>query len=103
MLAEQQRAPKGSYGTILDRERRVRHRAKVESLEVTPVVVIWGAAQHDLPAGYRAGDVAFIPARQLVAWLAALDTEAVARAAGRDLVERLEEYRARNWSTNYRA
>ncbi len=47
-----------------------------------------------LPAGYRTEDVDFIPERQLVTWLAALDNAAVTKVAARDLIARLEEYRA---------
>jgi hypothetical protein len=72
----------------------------VNSLTVTPVVVVWGAAQHNVPAGYRTEEVDFIPGRQLVTWLGALDSEAVTKAAAGDLIARLEEYRAGNWATN---
>lgn len=90
----------GVARSILAKEHGARHRSKANSLTVTPVVVVWGAAQHNVPAGYRAEDVDFIPGRQLVAWLAALDNEAVTKAAAGDLIARLEEYRAGNWATN---
>jgi hypothetical protein len=53
-----------------------------------------------VPAGYRTENVDFIPGRQLITWPAALDNEAVTKTAARDLIARLEEYRARNWAAN---
>jgi hypothetical protein len=46
--------------------------------------------------------VEFIAGRQLVKWLAALDTEAITKIAARDLIARLQEYRAGNWDLNAR-
>lgn len=103
MAASARRAATRAEGitqTLLAKEPGARHRSKTKRLTVTPVVVVWGAAQHNVPDGYRADDVAFIAGRQLFTWLATLETEQVSKAAGRDLVTRLESYRAGNWATN---
>lgn len=86
--------------SVLVREYGVRHRAAANPLTVTPVVVVWGAAQREVPAGYRTNGVEFIPGRQLVTWLGSLDAHAVTKSAARDLISRLEEYRAANWDAN---
>jgi hypothetical protein len=88
--------------SVLARERRVRHRSAANPLAVTPLVVLWGAAQHEVPPGYRAEGVEFIAGRRLVKWLATLDTEAITKTAARDLIARLREYRAGNWDLNAR-
>ncbi|NHC23652.1 NERD domain-containing protein [Nocardioides sp. IC4_145] len=103
MAASARRAAMRAEGitrTLLANERGARHRSKAKPLTVTPVVVVWGAAQHDVPDGYSADDVAFIAGRRLLTWLATLETEQVSKEAGRDLVTRLEDYRAGNWASN---
>jgi hypothetical protein len=80
--------------TLLARERRARHRAMSNPLPVTPVVVLWGAAQHTLPEGAPCEGIDFVPGRQLKHWLADLDSETVTRSAAADLLKRLEAYRA---------
>jgi len=83
--------------TLLTRERGARHRSKDNPLSVTPVVVLWGAAQHTLPEGAQAEGIDFIPGRSLRSWLATLDKEPVSKAAAADLIRRLEHFRATAW------
>jgi hypothetical protein len=49
--------------TLLTRERGARHRSKNNPLSVTPVVVLWGAAQHTIPEDARCDGIDFIPGR----------------------------------------
>jgi hypothetical protein len=83
--------------TVLTRERGVRHRSKDNPLSVTPVVVLWGAAQHTIPAGAQRDGIDFIPGRSLRRWLGSLDNEPVSKAAAADLIHRLERFRASAW------
>jgi hypothetical protein len=83
--------------TLLTRERGARHRSKDNPLSVTPVVVLWGAAQHTLPEDARCDGIEFIPGRSLKSWLAALDGEPVSKTEAADLHQRLENFRASAW------
>ncbi len=70
------------------------HRARVSAQRVRPVVVIWGKAQSQLPAGYSAHGVPFVRGREFLKWLRTVEGETVTRAAARDLVTRLGDFRA---------
>jgi len=85
--------------TVLTRERGARHRSKDNPLSVTPVVVLWGAAQHTIPDGAQRDGIDFIPGRSLRSWLATLDREPVSKTAAADLIHRLEHFRATAWET----
>lgn len=87
----------GLAQTLLRSERGARHRAKVNPLTVTPVVVLWGAAQHGVPDGVRVDGIEFVAGRRLVAWLTRLEGQPVNEAAAADVVKRLEGYRAATW------
>lgn len=78
--------------TLLAKETGKR-RAKVQPVTVTPVVVVWGPEQDDVPDGTVREGVHFVGGRGLVSWLAALDHDPVDRAAARDLLARLKKYR----------
>lgn len=56
----------GLAQTLLQSERGARHRAKVNPLRVTPVVVLWGAAHHGVPDGARVEGIEFVSGRRLV-------------------------------------
>lgn len=88
----------GLARTLLKSDFGGRHRAKSASIQVTPVVVLWGAAQSGVPANARIDGIDFVAGRHLLGWLARLDHEPVAKAAARDIVNRLEEFRAGSWS-----
>jgi hypothetical protein len=100
MTRDAQRAKARAEGlarTLLKSERGARHRAKVHSLTVTPVVVLWGAARPTVPHDAVREGVRFVDGRQLVRWLRALDGEIVPRDAARDALERLKKFRATAW------
>jgi hypothetical protein len=83
--------------TLLTKERAARHRGKGNPLSVTPVVVVWGAAQHDVPDNARVDGIEFVAGRKLIGWLSKLDGRPVDEAAASDMLERLEGYRAATW------
>ena len=87
----------GLARTLLRSERGARHRARVQSLTVTPVVVVWGAAQGMVPENAVIEGVRFVAGRKLVALLRGLDTHPVPKDAARDALQRLKEYRAAAW------
>jgi hypothetical protein len=68
-------------------------RARVNPLQVRAVVVLWGAAQHDVPAGATIDGIEFIAGRKIMDWLAQLDGQSVDKAAAKDIVRSLEAKR----------
>lgn len=80
--------------TVLKTERGARHRGTANPLRVVPVVVLWGRAQHDVPDGAQVNGIDFVSGRRLLGWLRTLEGEPVEKSAARDVIERLEEYRA---------
>jgi hypothetical protein len=69
-------------------------RARVNPLGVTSIVVLWGAAQHDVPDGAEVDGIAFIPGRKLTSWLAQLDGQPVDQGAANEVVRDVKRYRA---------
>lgn len=84
-------------GTLLKGERGARHRSTANSLSVTSVVVLWGAAQHGVPDGARVDGTDFVAGRRLGEWLKRLEGQPVDKRAATDLVQRLEDFRATAW------
>lgn len=80
--------------TVLKAERGARHRGTANPLRVVPVVVLWGRAQHDVPDRAQVNGIDFVSGRRLLGWLRTLEGEPVDKSAARDVIERLEEYRA---------
>lgn len=74
------------------RSERGSHRARGIATPVTPLVVVWGAAQATLPPSARIGNVEFVAGSGLREWLAARDGQGK-RREGRDLLARLEAFR----------
>ena len=73
---------------------RARHRARVDSVRVRPVVVLWGAEQHRVPGGVTQVDgIDFVAGRHLRTWLRQLEGDLVSKAAAAQLKERLLEFR----------
>jgi Nuclease-related domain len=72
-----------------------RHRAKVHPLPVTSIVVVWGALQHSIPEGAEYDGIEFVPGLRLTTWLARLDREPVSKDAGREILQRMAEFRDR--------
>jgi hypothetical protein len=87
----------GLAQTLLRSERRARHRAKANPLHVTPVVVLWGPAQHDVPDNARVDGIDFVAGRRLRSWLAHLDGRPVDKPSAADIIDRLERFRAAAW------
>lgn len=71
------------------------HRARSNPLEVTPLVVVWGALQQHIPQGARIDDIEFVAGRELVRWLKHRDGEPVSKQAAVDLLRRVEDFRDR--------
>jgi hypothetical protein len=84
----------GLAQSLLKAERGARHRAKENPLRVVPVVVLWGAAQHEMPEHARVDGIDFVAGRRLLTWLRTLDGERVDKSAAADVIDRLEKYRA---------
>lgn len=87
----------GLARTLLQADRGARHRARSNPLQVTPLVVLWGAAQQDVPEGVRIDGIDFVTGRRLLNWLSQLDGEPVDKQAATDIIDRLETYRASTW------
>jgi hypothetical protein len=87
----------GLARTLLRSEQGARHRARIQPLTVTPVVVLWGAAQRTVPDGAEIEGVRFLTGRQLRSWLRQLDGDAVTKDAAQDALERLKRYRVGTW------
>ncbi|MGO4257929.1 hypothetical protein [Marmoricola sp. RAF53] len=84
----------GLTQSLLRGDRAARHRAKINPLRVIPVVVLWGAAHHQVPDQARVDGIEFVAGRGLLRWLGTLDGEPVDKRAAADVIARLEEYRA---------
>ncbi|HET8718147.1 MAG TPA: nuclease-related domain-containing protein [Nocardioidaceae bacterium] len=93
----------GVTRTILSRERTSRHRASGDPWRVTPVVVLWGAAQDGVPENARIDGIDFVAGRRFVDWLARLDGHPVSKDAASDVLARLEDYRSGAWKSTQRA
>jgi hypothetical protein len=79
----------------LKRERGALHRAATASYIVRPVVVVWGAEGHRMPAAAIKTDVEFVAGPKLAKWLRSLEGEVVDKAAATDLLARLADFRDR--------
>lgn len=73
-------------------DRSARHSAQ-DTLTVTPLVVIWGRGQNEVPVNTTLNDVEVIPGSNLLAWLNALDGEQVDEGPAADLIELLNQFR----------
>ena len=69
------------------------HRARSNPLQVTPLVVVWGALQRHVPSDARIDGVDFIGGRQLLDWIASHTDNPVSKEAARDLLQRVESFR----------
>ncbi len=84
----------------LARRTRGSHRARGGSICVTPVVVLWGPAQHTVPDGAEIDGVAFVGGRQLLRWLRGLDGDHVSADSADELLTHLTEFRSTAWRAN---
>jgi hypothetical protein len=87
----------------LHRHERGSHRARMKSSQVTPLLVVWGAAQQVVPDGAKVDGIEIIGGRNLVAWLDSRGGETVDKAAARDLLDGLENFRATAWISSPRS
>jgi hypothetical protein len=83
----------GIARTVLDREHGS-HRARVQSLTVTPLVVVWGPAQREVSADALVEGIRFVVGRDLLDWLRDAEGEVVSRGAAKDVLRRLRAFRA---------
>lgn len=86
--------------SLLPTERGARHRLKTRPITVTPLVVVWGAAQHELPDDAVHDGVRFLPGRRLRSWLAEQEHETIDRDHARSFISDLEGLRATSWAAN---
>ena len=91
----------GLMRTLLTRERGA-HRANATTAHVTPLLVLWGAAQHSVPEGAQVDGIDVVGGRRLVVWLKARVGEAIDEDAARDIITRLEGFRAGAWEQSKR-
>ena len=87
--------------TLLKGDKGARHRAKINPLSVTPVVVVWGALQANIPTPARVDGIEFVAGRGLIDWLTRLEGQPVSKAAADDVVKRLEAYRSTTWASTH--
>ena len=85
-------------GTVLrhlgyyKREHTARRRADM-SITITPLVVLWGPIQREVPAAARVDEVDFVTGGDLLAWLRQHRSEDVSRQAAKRLLKELEQFR----------
>ena len=91
----------GLVRTLLKRERGA-HRADAATARVTPLLVLWGAEQHSVPDGAQLDGIDVVGGRRLVAWLKARAGDAIDEDAARDMITRLEGFRAGAWERSKR-
>ncbi|TYL55290.1 NERD domain-containing protein [Nocardioides sp. BGMRC 2183] len=73
------------------------HRAKIHSVAVTPLIVIWGPAQDQVPENFQIDGIEFVGGRRLLDRLATLSGERVDKDAAEDALTRLKEFRSGAW------
>jgi hypothetical protein len=81
--------------TVLKSEPAGRRRTSRTSVTVTPCIVIWGPARHDVPDGHQVDGVHFVDGTKLKQWLHQLPSSPVSEDAARDFLERLTDWRDR--------
>lgn len=79
---------------LLKGNARGARRAKTNPLRVTPVVVLWGAAQHGVPEHASVDGIEFVAGRRFADWLAQLNGQPVDKAAAADILRSLEARRS---------
>lgn len=99
-MARSARRAAGRTEGLLPSERGARHRLKTRPITVTPLVVVWGGAQQDLPEDAVHDGGRFLPSRQLRYRLADQQHEPVDRAQARAFITDLEGLRATSWAAN---
>jgi hypothetical protein len=91
----------GITNTVLDRRRHVRREAG--RYRITPLLVVWGAAQHSVPEGAVVDGVDVVGGRRLVGWFRHLEGQAMDQETARELLARLEDFRSTAWKSGRRS
>ncbi len=101
MVQSAQRCKVRAEGVIrsLRKPEQTRRGGAASPRPLRPVVVVWGALQDDIAQGTMLDGVEFVGGRQLVSWLRGLDGNKVEQDEAKDLIERLEAFRATAWPT----
>jgi hypothetical protein len=79
----------------LARDHDARHRLDAISVTVEPLVVVWGAAQRDVPHGVKIHEATFVGGGSLLDWLRALEGNRIDKQAAAQLKSDLEEFRTK--------
>jgi hypothetical protein len=82
--------------TLLKSERGS-HRAGGKPHAVKSVVVLWGAAQHEVPDDASIEGIDFVGGGRLFGWLEQLRQESIDEDAAADILQRLESFRSTAW------
>jgi len=77
----------------MSREHQARHRDEIVAVTVAPLVVVWGSAQKDVPAGAKIEDVPFVAGRALLEWLRSVEGSPIDRRSAKHLQRDLENFR----------
>lgn len=77
---------------------RGNHRAAGSAVPVVPAVVLWGPAQHDLPSHAESDGIRFVSGKNLISWIGDLEGQPIEKFAARDLLRRLDDFRASAWT-----
>lgn len=84
-------AGRGLVNTVTQRSHG-RHSAPRKAMTVTPVVVVWGAAQSSVRDDEVVDGVAIVRGSGFRTWLARLEVETISQKAATDLVARIEDF-----------
>ncbi len=84
-------AGRGLVNTVTQRSHG-RHIAPRKALTVTPVVVVWGAAQSSVRDDEVVDGVAIVRGSAFRTWLARLEAETISQKTATELVARIEEF-----------
>jgi hypothetical protein len=87
----------------LHRRERGTHRAHAKAYRVTPLLVLWGASQRSVPDGATVDGIEVVGGRRLLAWLRSRDGDPVDEDAAKELLTRLEDFRAEAWKPERRS
>lgn len=75
------------------REHTARRRADDRSINITPLVVLWGPIRRDVPDAAKVEDVDFVAGTRLLGWLRQQRSEDISRQAAKRLLSDLREFR----------
>jgi hypothetical protein len=79
------------------RDERGRHRDGGRHVQVTPLVVVWGAQGRHVPHDYSLDGVRFVAGTDLVRWLKSAVGDEVDRERARVVLDGVEQFREQVW------